>query len=216
MHDPKDFDALYDAIMAATAPKRPITETEEATESADPQLPAAETAPLETDAEDSESPDSADTDEAETPGEEACTACAGQPVTTDKKIDPTEEYAEDFDALLNECVTLVGMHHYYGGNQVKRGTYLRCHKEPKNDKDQEAIYAALPVIGKVAYLANNTFTVLKGTQSAGRVYDKVGPIFFVQVLFEQNDKAIAKVLKGETDDLNEKWRNQFFTIKEQD
>lgn len=119
-------------------------------------------------------------------------------------------FEDDFDAFLNECVTIVGMGHYYGGNIVDRGVYLRCHKEPDNEKDHEAIYVALPVIGKVGYIANNTFTVIKGTQSAGRIYDKVADVFFVKVLFQDSGKAVAKILRTDIESLNEQWKEQFF------
>lgn len=71
------------------------------------------------------------------------------------------------------CLTVTGMRHYYGTGIFHVGDILRCGKEPDNVYDAEAIQVALPVCGKVGYIANSPCTVAKGTLSAGRAYDRV-------------------------------------------
>lgn len=124
-----------------------------------------------------------------------------------------EKSNNTYDVLTDECITITGMHHYCTEEIIDRGFILRCEKEPDNEKDHEAIFCALPVIKKIGYVANNTFTVLNGTQSAGRIYDKVGDIFYVEVLMKINGKAIAKVLHDDEKKLEKRWRDNFFNTK---
>lgn len=121
----------------------------------------------------------------------------------------------EIDTMLDECVTIVGMKHYFGGASVQKGSILLCKKEPDNEKDHEAITVNLPVIEKVGYIANNTFTVLKGTQSAGRIYDKVGDIFYVKVLFVDDGAAMGYVLRGDEKELELLWKKSFLEIEKE-
>lgn len=52
-------------------------------------------------------------------------------------------------------------------------------------------------IGKTGYIANSTKTVIKGTMSAGRIYDKIDDVSFAEVKFIADDSVIAKVLTTE-------------------
>lgn len=119
----------------------------------------------------------------------------------------------DVDRALDECLTVVGLKHYYGGGMVERGTILLCKKEPENEKDPDAISVNLPVVEKVGYIANNTFTVLRGTKSAGRIYDKVGDSFYVKVLFVNDGVALGYVLRDDEEKLEAMWKSGFLEIK---
>lgn len=46
-------------------------------------------------------------------------------------------------------------------------------------------------------LANSVKTVIKGTMSGGRVYDKILDNDYVQVKFISHDSVIAKILTSE-------------------
>lgn len=130
-----------------------------------------------------------------------------------KEKKENKEKESVFNILEDECVTIVGMNHYYGGSIIERGVILRCEKEPDNEKDHEAIMVSLPVVKKVGYIANNTFTVKQGTQSAGRIYDKVADVFYVITLFCDDGTAIAKILREDEKVLEKRWREDFFNTE---
>ncbi len=94
-------------------------------------------------------------------------------------------------------VTIVGFSHYYGKEPFRIGTELTCIKKPDNVYDSEAIKATLPVIGTVGYVANGVNTKANGTSTAGRIYDKVGDVFTVKVMFTTSSKVIAQVRLSE-------------------
>ena len=93
--------------------------------------------------------------------------------------------------------TIVGLKNYEGSKVFKIGSIVKLVKEPDNDYDLEAIACEIRYIGKTGYIANSTKTVIKGTMSAGRIYDKIGDISFCEVKFVSNDSVIAKVLTQE-------------------
>lgn len=90
-------------------------------------------------------------------------------------------------------ITISGMNHYFGMEPFVLGGLIYCEKEPGNQVDQEAIRAILPILGTVGYVANSSFTVIQGTYSAGRVYDKVGDGFFARVMFCTEKQIICRV-----------------------
>lgn len=118
----------------------------------------------------------------------------------------------EFDIMMSECVTIVGLKHYFGGVSIEKGSILLCKKESNNEKDHEAISVNLPVIEKIGYIANNTYTVLKGTQSAGRIYDKVEDKFFIKVIFIEEGVGLGHILRGDEQELTEEWKKSFFGI----
>ena len=79
----------------------------------------------------------------------------------------------------------------------KINSLLKLVKDPNNHYDLEAIGVHMRYAGQVAYVANSTRTVIKGTMSGGRLYDKILDTDFAQVKFISNDSIIAKIL---TDD----------------
>lgn len=48
--------------------------------------------------------------------------------------------------------------------------------------------------GQVAYVSNSTNTVIRGTMSAGRIYDKILDEDYAQIKFYNRDIGIAKIL----------------------
>lgn len=97
----------------------------------------------------------------------------------------------------NCFITITGISHYYEQKPFEIGRVVKIVKEPENPHDSEAIFAELPFIGKVGYVANSANTVYRGTISAGRIYDKIGEYAYAQVLFITHSGLIALVLSPE-------------------
>jgi hypothetical protein len=95
-------------------------------------------------------------------------------------------------------VTITGINHYYGKKPFEIGSVIQIIKEPDNIYDKEAIYAYMPVLEKIGYVANSTYTVADGTMSAGRLYDKIGKTAKVKVLFISGNSVIAKLITKKT------------------
>ena len=113
--------------------------------------------------------------------------------------------------------TVVGLKNYKGNQVFKLGSIIKLIKEPDNDFDTEAIRCELNYIGKTGYLANSTKTVIKGTMSAGRIYDKIADVSFAEVKFIADDSVIAKVLTTtEIDELLKAHENdEFFNLEDE-
>ena len=113
--------------------------------------------------------------------------------------------------------TVVGIENYKGNQVFKLGSIVKLIKEPDNDFDTEAIKCELNYIGKTGYLANSTKTVIKGTMSAGRIYDKIENVSFAEVKFIADDSVIAKVLTPtEIDELLKSHENyEFFNLEDE-
>lgn len=105
-------------------------------------------------------------------------------------------------------ITLISFKSFHGVKPFKLGSIIKLKKEPDNDYDCEAISVSLRFAGKSAYVANSVKTVIKGTMSAGRVYDKILDEDYGQVKFISNDSAIAKILTSdEIDELRKDSEN---------
>lgn len=90
----------------------------------------------------------------------------------------------------DNMVTVVGG--FYNENLFKNGAVFRIEKEPNNPYDAEAI--AVEYDGEiVAYIANSIDTVVKGTMSAGRIYDKFDTDSKIEIIFN-DDGVIAKLI----------------------
>ncbi len=74
----------------------------------------------------------------------------------------------------------------------KKGSIFNIVKEPDNPYDMEAIAVKSDNI-TIAYVANSVRTVVKGTMSAGRIYDKFGEDCEIEVIFVR-DQIIAKLI----------------------
>ncbi|MBP0963224.1 MAG: HIRAN domain-containing protein [Oscillospiraceae bacterium] len=94
----------------------------------------------------------------------------------------------------SQYVTVTGFRHYYDLKPFAIGQIIRCEKEPTNPYDSEAIRCSLPAIGTVGYIANSHNTRANGTQSAGRIYDRVENIFYIKVMFTTHTKVICRLL----------------------
>jgi len=77
-------------------------------------------------------------------------------------------------------------------NSVNVGNMLTLVKEHDN-YDAEAIAVKLDD-KNIGYVANSTNTVVKGTMSAGRVYDKINDIAQAEIIFIDINKIIAKII----------------------
>lgn len=108
-------------------------------------------------------------------------------------------------------ITITGTGFYYGEKPFEIGTIVRLKKEIDNDYDGEAIMVELPYIGKVGYVANSHKTVIKGTMSAGRLYDKIGETAFAQIKFVMGTYIVAEIT--ETKKFRKTWE-EFWTDEE--
>lgn len=98
---------------------------------------------------------------------------------------------------LDLYVTIIGLNNYRGNKVFKIGSIVKLIKEPENYYDTEAIACEMKYIGKVGYIANSITTVIKGTMSAGRVYDKITDPTFAEVKFIDSSSVIAEILNDE-------------------
>jgi len=94
-------------------------------------------------------------------------------------------------------ITVIGFDKYHGTNPFKINKLLKLVKEPENNYDQEAIGIYIRYAGRSGYVANSVNTVVKGTMSAGRVYDKILKEDYAEVKFIANNCIIAKILSDE-------------------
>ena len=99
-------------------------------------------------------------------------------------------------------VTVICFNQFHGQKIFKIGSILKLIKEPDNNHDAEAIRVEMRFAGKVGYLANSTKTVVRGTMSGGRVYDKLDDEnAYAIVKFISHHNVIAKII--EEDELKE-------------
>ena len=80
-------------------------------------------------------------------------------------------------------ITLVSMRHFFGVKPFKKDGILKLIKEKDNNYDDEAIKVEMRHAGQVAYVSNSTNTVIRGTMSAGRIYDKILDEDYAQIKF---------------------------------
>lgn len=95
-------------------------------------------------------------------------------------------------------ITITGLNYYFGAKPFKIDRIVKLVKEPDNENDDEAIRVELPYIDTIGYVANSTHTVYGGTQSAGRIYNKIGDTAYAQVKFITHAGVIAQVLPVES------------------
>jgi len=92
-------------------------------------------------------------------------------------------------------ITVVGTNHYFGPDIFKIGQTIKLTKDYNNPHDDEAISIEIEAVGKTGYVANSTYTVARGTRSAGRIYDNFAETCYGKVKFIVKDHVIAEVLK---------------------
>lgn len=91
-------------------------------------------------------------------------------------------------------ITLVSMNHFFGIKPFKKDGILKLIKEKDNNYDDETIKVEMRHAGQVAYVSNSTNTVIRGTMSAGRIYDKILDEDYAQIKFYNREMGIAKIL----------------------
>ena len=97
---------------------------------------------------------------------------------------------------MNEIyITITGQNHYLGMNLFKVGRRVRLVKDTDNGYDSEAIRVELPYIDTIGYVANSTHTVYDGTQSAGRIYDRIGDVACAEVMFITHSGVLPEFLQ---------------------
>jgi hypothetical protein len=99
--------------------------------------------------------------------------------------------------MSKRYVTIVGLSHYFGIAPFSIEKKVKCVKEPGNPFDSEAIRVKMKGIGTVGYIGNSTHSVVTGTMSAGRLYDKIGNKFKVRVLFICSNFVIGEIVENE-------------------
>ena len=98
--------------------------------------------------------------------------------------------------MKEKYITIAGIDHYYGIKPFLVGKKFKCIKDKNNLWDSEAIKVYSKDIGTVGYIANSHYTVIKGTMSAGRIYEKVKKKFTVKVMFVTKSGVICKIVDG--------------------
>lgn len=91
-------------------------------------------------------------------------------------------------------LTATGYYFYNGIDPFEDNKYFKLVKEPENKYDSEAIRIEDFSGEKIAYVANSYNTILKGTISAGRLYDKIDDISYCKVHELTNDGIICEVV----------------------
>ena len=94
-------------------------------------------------------------------------------------------------------ITITAFQKLHGTKPLKIDGIVKLVKEPDNKYDTEAIACEMRYFGKIGYVANSTNTVVKGTMSAGRLYDKINDEYFAKIKLITTQIAIAKVLTSD-------------------
>lgn len=77
----------------------------------------------------------------------------------------------------------------YDSLDLRPGDMLVLTKEKSNPVDDEAIVVTKAGSDKHIYVANSVQTVIRGTYSAGRLYDKIGDTAIAKVKFVINNSS---------------------------
>lgn len=96
--------------------------------------------------------------------------------------------------MAKQFVTIAGFSTFYGLIPFEEGQIVYLRKEPENLHDAEAIAVHLPYIGTVGYLANSPRSVVRGTMSAGRLYDTIETDAAAKVMFIAESHIICELL----------------------
>ena len=95
---------------------------------------------------------------------------------------------EDYNEY--NLITLVGK--FNNEDLLEKGSVFNIVKEPDNQYDAEAI-AVKHNNETIAYVANSVSTVVKGTMSAGRIYDKFNNNGKIEIIYV-GGRIIAKLI----------------------
>ena len=94
-------------------------------------------------------------------------------------------------------ITIQTFNNLHGSKPLVLDGIVKLVKEPTNKYDTEAIACEMRHFGKIGYLSNSTNTVITGTMSSGRLYDKITDEYFAKIKFITGTTAIAKVLSSD-------------------
>ncbi len=94
-------------------------------------------------------------------------------------------------------ITILSFNKLHGSKPFKIDGLVKLIKEPDNKYDTEAIACEMRYFGKIGYVSNSVNTVVKGSMSAGRIYDKITDEYFAKIKFITDSIAIAKVLTSD-------------------
>ncbi|WP_082706362.1 hypothetical protein [Methanobrevibacter sp. YE315] len=94
-------------------------------------------------------------------------------------------------------ITIQAFDNMHGPKPLVLNGLVKLVKEPTNKYDSEAIACEMRHYGKIGYVSNSTRTVIIGTMSAGRLYDKITDEYVAKIRFIHKGEAIAKVLTAE-------------------
>jgi hypothetical protein len=94
-------------------------------------------------------------------------------------------------------ITIQAFNNLHGSKPLKLNKLVKLVKEPDNKYDTEAIACEMRYFGKIGYVSNSTNTVVIGSMSAGRLYDKINDEYFARIKFITGSIAIAKVLTSD-------------------
>jgi len=99
-----------------------------------------------------------------------------------------------FNPESDKFITIIGFDHHHKLKPFEINSIVKLVKEPDNRRDSESIAVEKRHFGKVGRIANSTQSVVNGTMSAGRIYDKFSDFTFAEVKFIANTQIIARVL----------------------
>ena len=89
-------------------------------------------------------------------------------------------------------ITINHLDDFNGLSNIKVGDTLTLKKDLDNPYDDEAIAVYNLEDIKVGYVANSVYSVIRGTYSSGRIYDKIKDNESFLVRFIGNDFMIAE------------------------
>ena len=79
--------------------------------------------------------------------------------------------------------TITGTQYFHGSDFLEKDMEVKLVKDPDNDYDKEAIKVELEGLGQIGHVANSPYTVVGESQSAGRLYDKIGDTAEGKILY---------------------------------
>lgn len=91
-----------------------------------------------------------------------------------------------------DVLVTIKVNRFNNENLFKRGSIFNIVKEPDNPYDSEAI-AVKYDDETIAYVVNSINTVVKGTMSAGRIYDKFNNNGKIEIIYV-GGRIIAKLI----------------------
>lgn len=90
-------------------------------------------------------------------------------------------------------LNVAGIRKYFGNIPFELGDYVTLEKEPENPYDSDAIAVFSEAYGKCGYVANSVNTVLRGTKSASRIYDRIEEKCPAKVVYSTFDNVILEI-----------------------